>query len=215
MSFVHSPLVITLVLLTGCTSENHMKGPLIIKEARLPAGFPPPGPVGKIIVKKYPADRRALVRGGDVGVDGDSSAMFRPLYNHIKRNNISMTAPVEMGFPENGESDKGASSMAFLYGKPSWGALGPDAEDQRVVVVDVPAMTVVSIGIRGRYTNANFKSALGKLNEWVAQNDPRVRVRGEPRYLGYNSPFVLGFLRYGEVQLPVVFNERANERVSP
>ena len=203
-------LIIPLLLLAGCASNNEMKRPFMFKEAKLPAGFPSPGPVGEIIVKEYPAYRMARVHRGEGGVAGGPNVMFRPLFNHIKRNDIPMTAPVEMGYPEQFELGEGASSMAFLYGEPSWGTSGEDVDDRRVVIEDVPAMTLLSIGVRGGYTDANFKKALRRLNEWVEQREQQVRVNGPPRYLGYNSPFVLGFLKYGEVQLPVEIVGRAD-----
>ena len=196
-------LIVPLLLPAGCASNNEMKRPFMFKEAKLPAGFPAPGPVGEIIVKEYPAYRLARIQRGEGGVQGGPNVMFRPLFNHIRRNDIAMTAPVEMGYPEHVEPGDGATSMAFLYGEPSWGTSGADAADQRVVVEDVPAMTVLSIGVRGGYTDANFAKAISKLEAWVQQREDEVCVVGPPRYLAYNSPFVLGFLKYGEVQLPV------------
>ena len=185
-----------------------MKSPFLFREAKLPKDFPPPGPVGEIIIKDYPAYRLARVRSGKDGVSGGPDAMFNPLFKHIKRNNIAMTAPVEIGYPNRPDvaeqKDPGiAESMAFVYGDPSWGEVGADAADPRVVVEDVPAMKVVSIGVRGNYTDHRFTEALGRLTKWLDANRDEFRVVGPPRYLGYNSPFVLGFLRYGEVQLPV------------
>jgi hypothetical protein len=124
-----------------------------------------------------------------------------------------MTAPVELGYamqapqsgkkPEGDNAPLGADSMAFLYGNPSTGKPGPDEADRRVVVEDIPALTLLSVGVRGNYTNAHLTAALKKLREWIAANPDRVRVVGPPRYLGYNSSFVPWFLRYGEVQLPI------------
>lgn len=45
------------ILLVGCASNNEMKRPFMFKEAKLPVGYPPPGPVGEVIVKEYPAYR--------------------------------------------------------------------------------------------------------------------------------------------------------------
>jgi hypothetical protein len=171
--------------------------------------------VGEIIVKEYPAYRMARIQRGEGGIAGGPNVMFRPLFNHIKRNDIPMTAPVEMGYPEHVKPGEGASSMAFLYGEQTWGTSGADANDRRVVVEDVPAMTVVSIGVRGGYTNANFEKAISKLNAWIQQRADQVGVIGPPRYLAYNSPFVLGFLKYGEVQLPVGLIGRADEEDAP
>jgi effector-binding domain-containing protein len=185
-----------------------MKSPFMFREAKLPKDFPPPGPVGEIVTKDYPAYRLARVRSGKDGVSGGPNAMFNPLFKHIKRNNIAMTAPVEIGYPNRPDvaeqKDPGiAESMAFLYGDPSWGEVGADAADSRVVVEDVPAMKVVSIGVRGNYTDDRFTQALGRLTEWLEANRDEFQAVGPPRYLGYNSPSVPGFLRYGEVQLPI------------
>jgi hypothetical protein len=171
-------LIIPLVLSAGCASNNEMKRPFMFKEAKWPAGFPAPAPVGEILVKDYPAYRMARIKRGGSGVAGSPNVMFRPLFNHIKRNDIPMTAPVEMGYPEHVEPGEGASSMAFPYGEPSWGTSGADAADGRVVVEDVPAMTVVSIGVRGGYPDANFEKAISKLNAWVQQ------LRHEKHYNG-------------------------------
>jgi hypothetical protein len=208
-------LIIPLVPLAGCASNSEMKRPFVFKEAKLPAGFPAPGPVGEIIVKDYPAYRMARVQRGERGVKGGPNVMFRPLFNHIKRNDIPMTAPVEMGYPEHVEPGERVSSMAFLYGEPSWGTAGTDAADQRVVVEDVPPMTAVSIGVRGGYTDANFEKAISKLGAWARERADEVRVVGPPRYLAYNSPFVPGFLKYGEVQLPVEIVGTAEKEDTP
>jgi len=180
--------------------------PFLFHEAALPEGFPPPGPIDRIVVKDYPACRLARVRGGADGVPGGANGMFGPLFNHIKRHDIPMTAPVEIGYAVvslEGGGVPAAESMAFLYGRPTRGATGPDGADPRVTVEDVPAMTVVSIGVRGSYTDGRFARALGRLTDWLSSPGQRYRPAGPPRYLGYNSPFVPGFLRYGEVQLPI------------
>jgi hypothetical protein len=199
----------------AANGDAPMQKPFVVKEADLPKGFPQPGPVGTIVMKDYPAYRLAVVREDAAkSANGNSqNRMFRPLFNHIKRNDIPMTAPVEIGYagsvdnPDNdaGTSDQrqpNATSMAFLYGDPSWGEPGNDRKDPQVIVEDIPAMTVLSIGVRGGY-DKSFAKALTTLNDWVAENPSKVRVVGPPRYMAYNSPFVPGFLKYGEVQLPI------------
>ena len=73
-----------------------MAKPLWIREAELPDGFPDPGPAGKVIVKEYPAYRLARFAALQ-GQPASQNGMFWPLFQHIKRNDIAMTAPVEMG----------------------------------------------------------------------------------------------------------------------
>lgn len=189
-----------------------MKKPFLFKEAKLPKEFPPPGPVGEVMVKNYPAYRLARVRGAESGPSATPNEMFSPLFNHIKRKNIAMTAPVEIEYADSdsptssnpaSRTERRSASMAFLYADPALGQLGPDPADPRVVVENVPAMMVLSVGIRGGYTDSNLAAGLERLRIWLETNPDRYRTVGPPRYLAYNSPFVPGFLKFGEVQLPV------------
>lgn len=194
----------------GSDNKSATTRPFLIREAGLPKGFPAPSRAGTIVLKDYPACRLARVRSAE-GTGANS--MFRPLFNHIERNGIPMTAPVEIGYAATDAADTGASeasptkaravSMAFLYGDRETGNPGRDPADSRVVVEDVPALTVLSIGLRGNYTDDNFRTAIERLHTWISETPGRVRVVGPPRYLAYNSPFVPGFLKFGEVQLPV------------
>ncbi|MFN3167917.1 MAG: heme-binding protein [Phycisphaeraceae bacterium] len=171
--------------------------PFIVNEAPRPEGWPDLTPIDEVEVKQYPAYRAAQVTAGDTSQASDS-AMFSPLFNHIKREDIAMTAPVAMTY----EGDK-PKSMAFLYRSTEQGSTGTDDADPRVAVQDVPGQLMASLGVRGRYTQARFDEAVQTLNAWLAERDEQWRAVGEPRYLGYNSPFIFGFLRYGEVQVPV------------
>lgn len=188
--------------------EAMMARPFWIREANLPEGFPPPGPVGEVIIKEYRAYRMARYTAPE-SQPADQNSMFWPLFKHIKRNDIAMTAPVEIGYSAAVTTRPEAAalvepvSMAFLYRRPTQGEIGADQADPRVVVEDVPAMTVLSVGMRGDYTKGRLANALGLLDKWMAENPGCVEVVGEPRYFGYNSPMVPSFLRYGEVQLPV------------
>ena len=76
----------------------------MISEAKLPAGFPPPGPVGDVIVKTYPAHRLARTSSDAAGGD---NRMFMKLFGHIKRNDIAMTAPVTMDWSGDPATRKG------------------------------------------------------------------------------------------------------------
>lgn len=182
-------LLAACLFLWACT-----QGPRI-NEAPLPEGWPELTPVDEIQVKRYPVYRAAVITDD---TDGTQDGMFRLLFNHIQREDIAMTAPVEMTY-----DGKSQSSMAFLYRTPDMGTLGSDEDDQRVIVKDIAEQTAVSIGVRGRYNEENYNEALDKLNAWLEGNQDQWRAVGEPRYLGYNSPFVPGFMRYGEVQIPI------------
>ncbi|MCE9591908.1 MAG: heme-binding protein [Planctomycetes bacterium] len=207
-------------------TQAPMKAPFAINEANLPRGFPAPGPVGAVIVKNYPAYRAAVVRQDRAQNErAQQSSMFGVLFKHIKKNGITMTAPVEMTYESSTElienttpATKPASAtpsssrpvaMAFLYGQPEWGKPGADGA---VDVVDVPAMTVVSVGVRGNYNTKNFDSALSKLTAYLSDKAGLYQAVGPPRYLGYNSPFVPWFLRIGEVQIPVKESQASRQQ---
>jgi len=186
------------VILFGCVAVSN--GTWYFKSASTPEGWPELTPVGKVEIKDYPVYRAATVV--DVSIqsaeDDPMEPMFMTLFNHIKKNDIAMTAPVDMGF--DGEPDAPRmTNMAFLYRSTDVGAVGSDGA---VRVEDLQPRTFASVGVRGNYTKANFKEGLQQLNAWLAENR-QWRPDGPARYLGYNSPFVPWFWRYGEVQVPV------------
>lgn len=192
-------VVLLLLALSPTTfAGDAVRKPMMISEAKLPDGFPGPGPVGEVITKTYPAHRLARVRAA--GGDG----AFMRLFRHIERNEIAMTAPVEMemAVAEGGSPAAATASMAFLYGSAQAGAPGPDPADPTVIVEDVPEMTVISLGVRGSYREERFVEFTAKLETWLRAH-PEWIAAGPPRTLAYNSPFVPGLLKYAEVQIPI------------
>lgn len=166
-------------------------------EANLPEGYPAPGPVGEIVVKTYPAYRAAWA-------DGDRGrGTFMTLFNHIKKNDIAMTAPVEMTMDEDGRS---MQAMAFLYGEREWGPVGTDG---RVEVKDMAAAKFVSIGMRGRMSDEDRSWAIGQLRDHIKAKG--LKAVGPMRVLGYNSPMVPNAMKYSEIQIPVASASVAND----
>lgn len=172
---------------TARTDDTEFKP---IMEAELPAGFPTYTPVGKIEVKDYPAYRKATSSG---------STAFWSLFSHIKQNNIAMTAPVEMTYVSVAAEPLQQKSMAFLYGQASIGTTGSQGS---VEVEDVPAMKVVSIGVRGSRTDKKVEEARQRLVSWLETDGSYVQA-GPLRVMGYNSPFVPKERQFCEVQIPV------------
>ena len=162
-----------------------------IKEAEMPKGFPGYTPVGQIEVKQYPAYRKASASG---------MAEFWTLFQHIKQNNVTMTAPVEMDYGDPRAAKSKERSMSFLYERPDQGATGRQGS---VEVVDVPAMTVVSIGCRGSQTGAAVAEAREKLVKWLDGKKGEYVAAGPMRVMGYNSPFVPRDKNFFEVQIPI------------
>ena len=163
-------------------------------EAPVPTGFPAPTPVGVVEIKKLPVYRMAKVANSGMGGNN-----FFTLFNHIKKNNIEMTAPVEMTMTEkNGKYTE--SSMAFLYQETTLGKVGPQGN---VAVLDTTECTVVSVGMRGSPSSENIESARRWLLEKIKNAPEPYEIEGELKVMGYNSPFMPEKLRYYEVQLPL------------
>lgn len=162
-----------------------------VVEAPLPDGFPTYTPVGQIELKHYPAYRKAETSGG---------VAFWTLFAHITSAGISMTAPVEMTFQQEGPPVGKERSMAFLYGNQN---IGTPGQKGNVEVVDVPAATVVSVGLRGQRSNDVLIQAEQRLRTWLEANKGKYEQSGPVRVMGYNSPFVARDRQFFEVQIPV------------
>ena len=89
--------------------------------------------------------------------------------------------------------------MAFMYEHAAQGQTGPDGS---VEVTDIEPMLVVSMGCRGRSSDAAVAEALEDLIDWVASRDD-IEVSGPVRRFGYNGPSVPMNRKYFEVQIPV------------
>jgi uncharacterized surface protein with fasciclin (FAS1) repeats len=163
----------------------------VLMESPLPQDFPKPGPVGAVVVKEYPQYRAARAQGGQ--------SSFWTLFQHIKQNEIEMTAPVEMTMSE-GEGDGALSTtdMAFLYGDPDLGKAGRDGQ---VDVVDLAPARVLSIGVRGPLTPGKIQAAKREVETQAARHG--WKRSGSWRLMGYNSPMVPATKRFWELQLPV------------
>lgn len=172
-------------------------------EAALPEGFPSPTPVREIELKTYPVYR--IARAGMEG--GSDNGAFFQLFQHIKKNDIPMTAPVEMTYDDSGEE----TDMAFMY---EYAAQGSAGSDGSVEVMNIEPMLVASLGCRGRSSGAAVEDARDALASWiVSQGD--LEIAGPLRQFGYNSPMVPNSRRYFEVQIPVrkIGDERPAEVV--
>ena len=162
-------------------------------EAPVPAGFPAPSPVGVVEIKKLPVYRMAKVNNSAGGSN------FFTLFNHIKKNKIEMTAPVEMTMAEkNGKFAE--SSMAFLYQETTLGKVGPQGN---IAVLDTKECMVASIGMRGSPNSEALESAKRWLLEKIKIAPEAYEIAGELKVMGYNSPLMPEKLRYYEVQLPL------------
>ncbi len=202
----------------------YRSGPCSI-ESPLPDGYPEPTPPTAIDIKQYPSVRRAEFQsepeGGSVrqGMNGG----FWPLFNHIKKRDIPMTSPVEMDyagvFPDITQSVEpkagGSWTMSFLYRSAK---LGPVGEDGSVKIVDVPAVTVVSVGLRGPYGMSVMTKGVKALKTWLDEQATVAdgwEIAGTPRCFHYNGPYIADSNKWSEVQIPVKRKVVATPNVEP
>lgn len=194
------------------TQREGPEGPLfragrVATDTKLPVGYPVPTPPGAIELKHYPTIRRAEFSSGQAaGMMGQRG--FWPLFQHISRNDIAMTAPVEMEYSDTNEDERiDQWTMAFLYHVPENGPTGEDPADGRVLIVDTEPKTFLSIGVRGTQGWTGVLKITERLDAWLDGQSEWKRT-GMPRTLGYNGPNVRMGDQWWEVQVPV-------ERVSP
>lgn len=163
-------------------------------EAELPLGFPAPQAVGELELRDYPRYRmvRTAMRGGSMGA-------FWPLFRHIEKNGIAMTTPVQMDWSASGERQRPVQ-MAFLYGDPS---ITPSEVAKGVEMVEVPATTVLSIGVIGDDRQDVVEELAQRLHGFLAAHADTYASDGPLRTMGYNSPMVPRDQRYFELQLPI------------
>jgi hypothetical protein len=195
-------LVATPLVLVSCVRTSG--GTWYFDSAPLPEGWPELTPVAEVEIREYPSYRAAVVteESGRAG----TTPMFRSLFQHISSNDIPMTSPVDMTYDDakasggqGGEGGDRMTGMAFLYRTPD---LGPVGTDGVVRVEDIPPRAYASTGVRGSYSPEHYSQGLARVNAWLS-GQSTWKADGSSRYLGYNSPFVPWFWRYGEVQVPV------------
>ncbi|MGB6221055.1 heme-binding protein [Haloferula sp.] len=166
-------------LIAACNlhaEEKAIDAPKYVNEAPLPEKWPEPGPFNKVEKKSYPAYRAAFTNG-----KGETSSFWR-LFSHIKKNDIPMTAPVEMSMSEQ-DGKLSQAGMAFLYQNGTVGTKGPDGA--KVEVRDIKAVQAYSYAWQGNDSKENIAKARTALEETIEAE--KVETLGF-RLLGYNGP---------------------------
>ena len=152
-------------------------------------------PVGTIEIKTLPA-ARLLAAHGEGNYFQENNGLFRPLFRYIQDNDIAMTIPVEAEIEP---------SIMYFY-------LGTDYEEselsdtERVQVTELPERTVLSLGVRGSYSEKNFNEAKAELLTWLSEQDDWIAT-GAARGIYWNGPFSIGFLKRAEVHIPIEAGE--------
>ena len=164
-------------------------------------------------IRKYEAMIVAEVEvTGDMRRAGNSG--FRPLFRYITGNNsqsgkIDMTAPVtrtptkiDMTAPVTRTPTENDGWMVAFVMPDDWSMETlPIPNDEAVKLRAIPEelMAVVRFSGSGRQSAHMEKET--KLRAWL--NEQGYLAVGEPRYAGYDAPYVPGFMRRNEVMIPV------------
>lgn len=151
------------------------KAPEYVAEAPLPEGWPTPGPYNQVAEKMFPDYRAAVTTNA-------GNMAFWTLFRHIQKNDIPMTAPVEMEMEKKAEKLE-KSKMAFLYQNTKVGKEGADGD--RIEVKDVKKTKALAYAWMGNDSKENIEKAKVAL-------DAEAKKRGvkDPSYrlMGYNGP---------------------------
>lgn len=156
-------------------------------------------PVGKIQVLELPS-RVALEATSNGSYFDANNGLFRKLFRFISSNDVAMTTPVE--------ADINPGKMRFFVGKKDLGKSLQSNDSVRVI--KLPARKVVSIGIRGGYSEEQFSKNKSALNEWLSQNDQFEKV-GSAYGVYWNGPFMPGFFKRSEVHIPIRKKNQSNK----
>jgi len=92
--------------------------------------------------------------------------------------------------------------MSFVYRTPELGPDGLDSKDDRILIEDIPPMTVLAIGMRGPYKLERVNHGLAELRTWLSQQSEWEEA-DDPRALFYNGPEMGSRDKWSEVQIPL------------
>ena len=121
-----------------------------------------------------------------------NNGLFRSLFRFISKNEIEMTVPVE--------AEVNPGKMRFFVGAKDKGK--PLASGNGIKIKNIPRTLVLSIGIRGSYSEDKFRTNEKKLLQWLARNGQYEKTA--PAYAVYwHGPFVPGFFKRSEVHIPI------------
>lgn len=146
---------------------------------------------GKIETKTIP-ERTLLVAQRTESYFEENNALFGSLFRYIKDNDVSMTVPVK--------AEINPGKMYFYVG--SKDVLKELKDTEAVKVVTEPERLVMSIGVRGGYSERNFQEAREKLFNHLAGSD-RWKKAGNAYAIFWHAPYVPAFMKRFEVHVPI------------
>jgi hypothetical protein len=154
---------------------------------------------GKTEIKIIP-ERTLIVARREQNYFEENNALFGQLFRYIQDHDVSMTVPVK--------ADIDPGRMYFYIGAED---LKKDLKSSGAVdVITEPERRVLSIGVRGGYSEKNFEKARDTLLDQLAV-EKEWKQNGEAYAIFWNGPFVPGFMKKFEVHVPVVPVENTPE----
>jgi effector-binding domain-containing protein len=146
---------------------------------------------GEIEIKTIP-ERTLIVAQREESYFEANNVLFGKLFRYIKDNDVSMTVPVK--------ADINPGKMYFYVGSKD---VPKDLKNTEAVkVVTEPERLVMSIGVRGGYSESHFKEAREKLFDHLAGSN-RWQKSGDAYAIFWNGPYVPAFMKRFEVHVPI------------
>lgn len=147
--------------------------------------------VGRVEVKDIPALCAITAEGSGTTFDNIGEP-FKVLYRYLRKNKYAMTTPIEADTAQN----------RMRYFKPTSVPREKLATGIDVTIADMPARTVVSVGLKGSYSLALYTRGVQQLEAWLASSDAW-EAAGPPYNVFWDPIWVPGFLKRSEVHIPV------------
>ena len=148
---------------------------------------------------------------------------FRRLFRYISGDNstsgkITMTAPVLQSKQKQGQGRKISMTapvqqtrtpagwrIAFVLPADFSLDTAPVPEDDRIQILQsIPSM-VAAIRFNGGWSEANYSKHRDTLVSFLELK--KLKMKGEPMYAAYNSPFSLPFMRRNEVLVEIMLDD--------
>lgn len=139
----------------------------------------------------------------EVSVDGSmnqaGSYGFRPLFNYISQNNISMTAPV-IQIPVKNDQWK----ISFVMPSGSDISSLPISKNSDVEIKQIPQGFYACVKFSGNYSETKLEKNLNLLKSALTRESIKeIGNENNWRSARFDPPFKPSFLKRNEIQIPV------------
>ncbi len=151
-----------------------------------------PTPKNKVIVKNIP-ELTAFEANCEGNYFTNSNQLFRTLFRYLNDNKLAMTIPVEANI--------NPGKMVFIV-KDSQTAQKLRSTNL-VKVIKIPQRKVLSVGLKGRYSQENFNRGKKMLQDYLNKN-PEYEKNGDFFAVYWDNPMIVPyFIRKSEVNVPI------------